>query len=205
MEGLRSLLPSSLNRINRHINQTFLCVQEASQTSPAWTAYLQQIDSVILTGLKNMLFKIISALVQKAARYEQGASISPLVTVQLELQGDNVNFSPPLSVQSALSSVPEVVQRWLNDYIGLAKLVRRVCVFGKQGEEREGEERERELKERDVFEDGTYFTAVSLDADIKAAFGKVSAHLETNSRQCQVGSTSTVMSRKFNLSCSWLS
>ena len=46
-----------------------------------------------------------------------------------------------------------------------------------------------ELKKRDV-KDRSCFEAISSDPDIKGAIGKICAHLETNSRQCQVsGST----------------
>ena len=129
MESLQSLLPCSLDKINNHIHQTFLCVHEASQKSPAWSAYLRLTDTTILTGLKHMLLTVISTLVQKATRYEQGAPISPLVTVQLELQGGDVQFSPPLSGHSAISSVPEIVQKWMNDYLSLTKLIPRyTCV-----------------------------------------------------------------------------
>ena len=184
MESLQALLPLSLERINRHINKTFLCVHEASQKSPSWMAYLQQIDSIILSGLKNMLFTIISTLVQKATKYEQGDSIPPLVMVELELQGGTVHYSPPLSSHSALSCVPEVVQKWMNDYVGLTKLIRKVHLTEKRAEKEEGTDKPFEGCNGD--EDETCFTAISLDPDIKSAIGKICTHLETNSRQCQV-------------------
>lgn len=134
-----------------------------------------------------MLLAIISTLVQKATRYEQGDPIHPLVEVRLELQGDNIQFSPPLSGNSTLSSVPEVVQDWMNAYVSLAKLVRRVNPV-QDGQEVEGELRESEMSERDGEDDGdmTCFKTFSSDSDIKSAIGKICAHLETNSRQCQV-------------------
>ena len=128
LESLQCLLPSSLQKINKNIHQTFLCVHEASQNSPSWTAYLQQIDSTLLSGLKHLLLTVLATLVQKATRYEQGAPILPLVMVQLELQGGDIQFSPPLSGHSAVRSVPEVVQKWMNDYLGLTKLIPR-CVY----------------------------------------------------------------------------
>ena len=127
LESLQHLLPSSLQKITNHINQTFVCVHEASQTSPSWTAYLRQIDSTLLAGLKHLLLTVLATLVQRATRYEQGAPISSLVMVQLELQGGDIQFSPPLSGHSAISSVPEVVQKWMNDYLSLTKLIPR-CV-----------------------------------------------------------------------------
>ena len=72
-----------------------------------------------------MLLTMLSTLVQKATRYEQGAPIFPLVTVRLELQGGEIQFSPPLSAHSAVSSVPEVVQKWMNDYLNLTRLIPR--------------------------------------------------------------------------------
>ena len=128
MESLQCVLPSSLQKIKRHIQQTFHCVHEASQRSPSWTAYLQQIDSALLAGLKTLLLTVLATLVQKATRYEQGVPISPLVMVQLELQGGDIQFSPPLSGHSAVSSVPEVVQKWMNDYLSLTKLIPRYTV-----------------------------------------------------------------------------
>ena len=128
LESLQCVLPSSLQKINRHIQQTFHCIHEASQRSPSWTAYLQQIDSALLAGLKTLLLSVLATLVQKATRYEQGVPISPLVMVQLELQGGDIQFSPPLSGHSAVSSVPEVVQKWVNDYLSLTKLIPRYTV-----------------------------------------------------------------------------
>ena len=72
-----------------------------------------------------MLLTVLATLVQKATKYEQGAPILPLVMVQLELQGGDIQYSPPLSGHSAVSSVPEVVQKWMNDYLSLTKLIPR--------------------------------------------------------------------------------
>ena len=141
-----------------------------------------------------MLLAIISTLVQKAARYEQGDPICPLVMVQLELQGDNIQFSPPLSGHSTLSSVPEIVQEWMNNYVSLAKLVRRVNPV-QDGQEVKEELREGEMSKRNGEDDGdkTCLKAFSSDPDIKSAIGKICAHLETNSRQCQVISVHTII------------
>ena len=130
-------------------------------------AYLDHIESIVLAGLKNMVLATILTLMQRATQYEQGDPIPPLVVVRLELQGSDVQFSPPLSGHSAISSVSEVVQQWMNDYIELARLVPR---FG--GGSIEG--------------DKTCYQAISTDLEIRNAISKISAHLETNSRQCQV-------------------
>ena len=42
------------------------------------------------------------------------------------------------------------------------------------------------MKKRDTKECSSCFEAISSDPDIKGAIGKICAHLETNSRQCQV-------------------
>ncbi len=112
-----------------------------------------------------MVLNAISSLVQRANRYEQGHPISPLVTVELELQASDVQFSPPLSTHSAIVSVPEAVHKWIEEYIGLAKLVPRF----------EG-----------VAGAGSCFEALCGDAELKSAVSKISAHLETNARHCQV-------------------
>ena len=57
----------------------------------------------------------------------QGTSIPPLIQVDLELQGTEVLFSPPLTSTSASRSIPEAVQQWLSHYMDLSKLVRRVA------------------------------------------------------------------------------
>lgn len=113
-----------------------------------------------------MLLKAISTLVGRAMKYEQGDSIPPLVMVELELQGTDVQFSPPLSTHSAISSVPEVVQRWMSDYLQLAKLGPRFVAA--------------------AVGDGTCFEVLNSDPEVKNAMNKICAHLETNSRQCQV-------------------
>ena len=165
LESLQSMLPSSVQRISAHIDHIFSCIDEASRESPAWTAYLRHTDSLVLAGLKRMVSIAISSLVQRASHYEQGHPIPPLVTVEMELQAHDVQFSPPLSTHSALESVPEVVQNWIEEYIGLSKLV---PLF--QGAE----------NAKNCYE------ALSRDAELKSAVGKISAHLETNARHCQV-------------------
>jgi hypothetical protein len=50
------------------------------------------------------------------------------------------------------------------------------------GNEEDGEP----TKKRDV-KTVSCFEAISADPDIKGAIAKICAHLETNSRQCQVG------------------
>ena len=152
-----------MERISQHVSHTFKCVHEASQESPAWMAYLKQIESFVLTGLKNMMLKALSTLVSRAMKYEQGGSIPPLVIVDLELQGSAVQFSPPLSTHSAIRSVPEVVQKWMSNFLDLAKLCPRFAASN-----------------------GTCHEMIESDVDIKNAMTKICAHLETNSRQCQV-------------------
>ncbi len=166
LESLQTTLPPSVQRISAHIDHTFSCIDEASRESPAWTAYLRHTDSLVLAGLKKMVLTAIFSLVQRASQYEQGHPIPPLVTVEMELQAHDVQFSPPLSMHSALDSVPEVVQRWIEAYIELAKLV--------------------PLFERVGGGARTCYEALCGDAELKSAVGKISAHLETNARHCQV-------------------
>ena len=113
-----------------------------------------------------MALTVITSLLQRAGQYEQGTAIRPIVTVCLELQATDVQFSPPLSTHSALVSVPEAVQKWIDEYMGLAKLVPR---FGGSGE------------------GGTFQEELCGDSELKGAVSKISAHLETNARHCQVG------------------
>ena len=47
----------------------------------------------------------------------QGVSIPPLMAVQLELVGDVVTFSPPLTPHSSLPSIPEIVAGWMDSYV----------------------------------------------------------------------------------------
>ena len=49
-----------------------------------------------------------------------------------------------------------------------------------------GNGEENEVKKRDTKECSSCFEAISSNPDIKGAIGKICAHLETNSRQCQV-------------------
>ena len=173
IECLQNALPPSMERIAHHISLTFQCIHEVSQESPAWTAFLSSIDALVLAGLKATMLSAISTLVARATKYEQGAGIPPLVMVELELQGSGeVQFSPPLSAHSAISSVPEVVQRWMGNFLGLAKLGPR---FGPVGARGPG-----------GGAGGTCFDVLNSDLDIKNAMSKICAHLETNSRQCQV-------------------
>lgn len=155
-----------MDRISQFVSLTFQCIHEASQESPAWVAYLQQIDGLVLAGLKSMMLTAISTLVGRATKYEQGDTIPPLVMVELELQGSDIQFSPPLGTHTAISSVPEAVQKWMSDYLNLAQLGPRFSPG---------------------FSEGTCMEVLKSDTDIKSAMSKICAHLETNSRQCQVG------------------
>ena len=44
--------------------------------------------------------------------------------MKLGLVGSAISFTPPLDQHSALESVPEVVKRWLDDYVAMAKVMR---------------------------------------------------------------------------------
>ena len=172
-----------MEKIAQRVALTFQCIHEASQESPAWLAYLQQIDSLVLSGLKSMMLKAISTLVNRAVKYEQGDTIPPLVMVELELQGSDVHFSPPLSSHSAISSVAEVVQKWMNDYLRLGRLGPRFSP-GLPGE-----------AERSCLE------LLKADTEIKNAMSKICAHLETNSRQCQVKGNAILLCEGIEESC----
>ena len=157
-----------MERVSQHVSLTFQCIHEASQESPAWVAYLNKIDSLVLSGLKDMMLNATATLTNRALKYEQGDRIPPLVMVELEVQGADVQFAPPLSAHSAISSVPEVVQKWMSDYLGLAKLGPRFAPAGGG------------VVGRSCFEE------LNSDPGIRGAMNKICAHLETNSRQCQV-------------------
>ncbi len=111
------------------------------------------------------MLKAISTLYSRALKYEQGDPIPCLVTVELELQGADVQFSPPLSTFSSVNCVPEVVQKWMSNYLSLAKLGPRFS---------------------STVDRGTCFDVLSSDGEVKNAMSKICAHLVTNSRQCQV-------------------
>ena len=65
---------------------------------------------------------------------------------------------------------------YINDVCSLLPF--RVQLDGGNGEDIEV--KKKDMKDRSCFE------AISSDPDIKGAIGKICAHLETNSRQCQV-------------------
>lgn len=138
------------------------CV-ESSQESPAWEAYLSLVDQLVVQGLKNMVLTAIGTLTLRAQKYEQGAPIPQLVTVDLELQAGDIQFSPPLSSHSPIPTVPETVSRWMDGFTSLTKLVRRYAPGIRD----------------------TCYPAITNDPDIRSAISKVTAHLETNARQCQ--------------------
>ena len=168
IESLTASLPPSINLIAKHVSLTFHCIHEASQESPAWIAYLHQIDSLVISGLKRMMLKAISTLIRRASKYEQGDTIPPLVMVVLELYGPTVQFSPPLSAHTAIKSVSEVVHKWMAAYLKLAKLVPRLT----------------------ASVTGNCFESLSKDTELTNPMSTICAHLETNSRQSQVSSFS---------------
>ncbi len=110
-----------------------------------------------------MVLTAIGTLTLRAQRYEQGAPIPPLVTVDLELQATDIQFSPPLSPHSPTSAIPETVSQWMEGFTSLTRLVRRFAP-GKS--------------------DNCHLV-ITNDPDVRSAISKVSAHLETNARQCQ--------------------
>jgi len=155
VETLSSFLPATMDRISRRISHTFQCIHEASQESPAWLSYLRQVDDLVISSLRIMTLTV----------YEQGGTIPPLVTVELGLYGPTVRFFPPLSTNSAFTSVPEMIQGWMANYMKLARHVPRLSV-------RKGED--------------SHFQLAHRESDIRSAMGKICAHVETNCRQCQV-------------------
>ena len=165
IETVSVTLPRTMDRIAKRITHTFQCIHEASQESPAWISYLRQVDDLVLSSLRIMTLKFISTLSKRTSTYEQGGSIPSLVTVELGLYGTGVRFFPPLSTQSAFTSVPEMIQQWMSNYLTLARLVPKLSVGHSQDKN---------------------FELAHKDSDIKNAMNKICAHVETNCRQCQV-------------------
>ncbi|KAL5499629.1 hypothetical protein EMCRGX_G011081 [Ephydatia muelleri] len=161
LESLQHSLPLAMESIVTHVNQSFLAV-DASHEAPAWVLYLNMVDEIVLEGLKALVLTAIGTLVERAQHYERGTSIPPLIQVDLELQGTEVLFSPPLTSTSASRSIPEAVQQWLSHYMDLSKLVRRVA-----------------------HDSESCYAAISGDPEIKINFAKITAHVETCARQCQ--------------------
>lgn len=166
MDTLSVSLPATMDRISKRITHTFHCIHEASQESPAWLSYLRQVDDLVLSSLRIMTLKFISSLSQRTSTYEQGGSIPALLTVELGLYGADVQFFPPLATHSAFTSIPEVIQQWMGNYLRLSGLVPRLS-----GRQSGG---------------STSFELEYKESDIKSAMNKICAHVETNSRQCQV-------------------
>ena len=54
--------------------EDIFCLTEASQDSPVWSEFVDQVDGIILGGLKNAFLAAIGSLLQRVLLYEQVTS-----------------------------------------------------------------------------------------------------------------------------------
>nr|WAQ15579.1 axonemal dynein heavy chain E [Halisarca dujardinii] len=161
-ESLETCLSAGMKRISSLMEEVF-CLTEASQDSPVWSEFVEQVDAVVLDGLKRAFLAAVGSLMQRVLLYEQGYSISPLVTVKLELLQQDVSFVPALDALTSVPSIPETVKKWLTDYL-------RAC--GQVTSWRKNQQ-------------SPYHDVLSSDGEVVAAMNKVTAHLETSARHCR--------------------
>ena len=59
-----------MKKISCFMEEVF-CLTEASQDSPIWSEFMEQVDCIILGGLKNAFMAAIGSLLQRVLLYEQ--------------------------------------------------------------------------------------------------------------------------------------
>ena len=59
-----------MKKISYFMEEVF-CLTEASQDSPIWSEFMEQVDGIILGGLKNAFLAAIGSLLQRVLLYEQ--------------------------------------------------------------------------------------------------------------------------------------
>jgi dynein heavy chain len=160
-ESARSMLSFSMMQIESIIKETFKYV-EVSLKSSEWLDYLSYLDALVYHGLKEMMIYSMWTLTSRAQKYEQGGSIPPIVSVSIQLWDNQIQFYPPLSLHSAIVSVPEIVKDSLESFLLLCKIPCRL-----------------------IDSDISYYDELLSDGDVYGNVQKIIAHIETSSRQCQ--------------------
>ncbi|XP_078672103.1 uncharacterized protein LOC144911712 isoform X1 [Branchiostoma floridae x Branchiostoma belcheri] len=122
-EDLTSIIVPSGHRIHTLLQESFEAVQ-ISRASPAWEAYVEFVDSIVLDGLKRSTVTSLETMHNQLvmANISQDPYV-PILTIRLELIENVVSFNPPLDQNSAMLSVQELVTKWLESFLSRGALV----------------------------------------------------------------------------------
>ena len=78
-EQLETSLATGMEKIG-HLMEELFCLTEVSQDSPIWSEFRDQIDAIVLGGLKSAFLAAIGSLLQRVLLYEQVMYYSEKVT-----------------------------------------------------------------------------------------------------------------------------
>eukprot|EP00057_Strongylocentrotus_purpuratus_P006394 XP_011660868.1 PREDICTED: dynein beta chain, flagellar outer arm [Strongylocentrotus purpuratus] len=160
----RLIKPSGL-RIHAMLQNSFEVVQ-ISRASPAWEEYVDHIDALVLDGLKQTCLKslrsMLNTLVLANVSETEEPNI-PILTIRMELVENTVTYTPPLDQSTAVTSVLENVNRWLEQFRARGALVKMLSPLA----------------------EGGYKDYISVDDEVIELCEKIISLVRENSEECK--------------------
>ncbi len=114
---------NSIHKMLRESNK----VLKVSQGLPDWKAYVDFVNNVVVAGLATVTIKALEYTIEQVdpvviLKKER----QPVLEIKLSLVGSQVVYAPQLGTNSRGDGLRDIVNRWMDDFIQPAMLVRRL-------------------------------------------------------------------------------
>ncbi|RPH15646.1 MAG: hypothetical protein CBC49_005055 [Alphaproteobacteria bacterium TMED89] len=105
-------------------------VLKVSKGAPTWRSYVEFINDIVIDGLaRTAAFSLETLNAQLDPAQIAKDEIAPLLEVQLELEGSNIEYRPGLSDTDATAnmvSLHAMVDTWIKGFFHVTKLIKRL-------------------------------------------------------------------------------
>ena len=103
---------------------------KVSKGAPTWRSYVEFINDIVIDGLaRTVAFSLETLNAQLDPAQIAKDEIAPLLEVQLELEGSNIEYRPGLSDTDATAnmvSLHAMVDTWIKGFFHVTKLIKRL-------------------------------------------------------------------------------
>ncbi|EDV28901.1 uncharacterized protein TRIADDRAFT_18942 [Trichoplax adhaerens] len=113
-----NVIPSG-QRIHTLVKSSFENCQ-ISRASPAWSDYINYLEDLVKRGLKEATMSSLRSMYNQLT----AENAVPVLTIRLELIGEEVTFTPPLTKDTSIPSIQEISTSWLDSYLRRASLIK---------------------------------------------------------------------------------
>jgi len=166
LEGRYKNITESAKQIHKLLANSNV-VLKVSKGAPAWRAYVEFINDIVLAGLSRTVVNSLQYLLKQIdpavakARDGPNADLTPMLEVELLLVGSEVKFSPMLGISGTREGLLDRVHALIADFYECVRLVARL--------------------ER---QDGDFLKEIEENEDVRFAVHRIITECEANEEEC---------------------